>query len=107
MNEKHTNVWACHCNQCRKQTSSPFFIVHSGGEETFTFEGEEFISRFKSSEKATRGFCSNCGTILFWELNESHCYSFNAELFPEQRPEYKIVREVYLKDKPDYYSLKI
>jgi len=51
----NTNVGACHCGMCRKWGGGPFMTVDCGAD--VSFEGEESISVFDSSEWAERGFC--------------------------------------------------
>ena len=48
-----------------------------------TFEGEENISVFESSEWAERGFCKECGSHLFYRLKATHQYIMPAGLFDE------------------------
>ena len=60
---------ACHCNMCRNWTGGPLLAVDCGS--NVEFEGEEHVSVFSSSDWAQRGFCSRCGTHLFYRLKES------------------------------------
>ena len=55
----------CHCRMCQKQFGSFFgpFVTAHGLKWT---RGEP--KRFKSSNKASRGFCSDCGTPLTYEV---------------------------------------
>ncbi len=64
------NVGACHCSMCRKWSGGPLMAVDCGTD--VSFEGEENISVFKSSEWAERGFCNKCGSHLFYRLKESN-----------------------------------
>ena len=50
------SVGVCHCSMCRKW-GGPVMAVDCGSE--VSFEGEENISVFNSSEWAERGFCNN------------------------------------------------
>lgn len=62
-----TRTSACHCRMCRVQNGGGAF--HSA-----EIQGELEITKdvslkfFAASEKAERGFCSNCGSSLFWRL---------------------------------------
>ena len=55
------HVGACHCNMCRKWGGGPFLEVACGNE--VSFEGEDNISVYQSSDWAERGFCKNCGSF--------------------------------------------
>ena len=57
---------ACHCIQCRKQ-SGHFFASANLPKSAIAITGAESLTWFQSSEKVRRGFCSKCGSWLFWE----------------------------------------
>lgn len=57
---------ACHCVQCRKQ-SGHFFASTDVPRERVTIHGSDKVSWYRSSEKVRRGFCSVCGSTLFWD----------------------------------------
>lgn len=57
---------ACHCWQCRKQTGH-YLVTTEVNPETFVITGEEHVRWYPSSEKARRGFCGTCGSVLFWD----------------------------------------
>ena len=57
---------ACHCTACRKQTGH-FLASTDVPKSALSVEGAEHVTWFRSSEKVRRGFCSICGSTLFWE----------------------------------------
>ena len=57
---------ACHCAQCRKQ-SGHYFASSDVPRAALTVHGEDKVTWFASSEKVRRGFCSVCGSSLFWD----------------------------------------
>ena len=57
---------ACHCSQCRKQTGN-FFVGVNVRRSALRVAGEEQVAWYQSSEKVKRGFCSSCGSVLFWK----------------------------------------
>jgi len=90
---------ACHCTMCRRWSGSPFFGIHVGGVE---FSGEDNITRFDSSDWAARGFCSACGTNLFYYLKPADRYSICAGTFDDQST-FELSREIFIDHKPDGY----
>ena len=58
---------ACHCDMCRRWTGGIELglQVKPGG---VSWDGEEHIKTYQSSEWAERGFCRTCGSNLFWRL---------------------------------------
>ena len=56
----------CHCSICRRTTGAPFVTWVTVSRTAFRFtDGEP--TRFKSTDKGTRGFCATCGTQLTFE----------------------------------------
>lgn len=60
------DVWACHCTQCRK-TSGHFWAATSVPLSRLHITADDTLAWFDSSERARRGFCSQCGASLFWK----------------------------------------
>lgn len=71
----------CHCDQCRTWGGGPFFAVQCGTD--VMFEGREKIREFDSSAWAVRGFCSDCGTHLYYRLKQTDSYNMPMGLFPQ------------------------
>jgi hypothetical protein len=59
---------ACHCRQCRKQ-SGHYWASTDVPREAVTISGEDKLSWYRSSDKVRRGFCSVCGSVLFWDAD--------------------------------------
>lgn len=97
---KH-NVGACHCDMCRRWGGGPFMEVNCGSD--VVFEGEENISVFESSEWAERGFCSKCGTHLFYRLKQGPQYMMPVGLFNNVE-NLQFDNQVFIDEKPEFYS---
>jgi hypothetical protein len=59
-------VIACHCTQCRKQTGS-FMHATAAGDSDLRITSSRGLKWYRSSDSATRGFCGECGSVLFWK----------------------------------------
>jgi hypothetical protein len=94
------HVGACHCHMCRKWGGGPFMEVDCGTE--VSFEGEQNISVFDSSEWAERGFCSKCGSHLFYRLKDTKQHMIPVGLFDEIN-NFSFDHQVFIDKKPDYY----
>ncbi|MGO3913910.1 GFA family protein [Enterococcus viikkiensis] len=99
----HSEVGACHCSMCRRWGSGPLLTVAAGSGENVTINGEDFVSRYRSSEWAERGFCSSCGSNLFYHLIANDSYNIPIDLFEDQG-EATLEVEVYYDQKPAYYE---
>ena len=60
---------ACHCNDCKKQTSSPFSIVSGYKKENVEFHDRSNLKQFNtvgdSGNEVRRFFCGNCGSPIY------------------------------------------
>lgn len=97
----NVNAGACHCSICRRWGGGPLFAVDCGA--NVTFDGEEHISLFDSSEWAERGFCRQCGTHLFYRLKETQKYFLPVGLFDEGIS-FVFDHEIFSEEKPSFYS---
>ncbi|MGF1722397.1 GFA family protein [Vibrio kyushuensis] len=79
--EVNPKFTVCHCDTCRAWGGGPLFAVQCGTD--VTFEGTEHLKEFASSPWATRGFCGNCGTHLFYRLNKVGSYNMPLGLFTD------------------------
>ena len=97
------SLGACHCGTCRKWSGSLYFAIDCGSEGV-SFKGESNISVFNSSEWADRGFCSKCGTHLFYRLKETKHYHVAAGLFDGFDDKFSFDHQVFIDEKPPYYD---
>jgi hypothetical protein len=61
------NQTNCHCSICRRTTGAPFVAWFSVARSQLRLTGEP--KRFRSSGKATRSFCPDCGAQISFELD--------------------------------------
>jgi hypothetical protein len=58
----------CHCSMCRKHHGAAFGSYASVRRRDFRWaSGEALVGRFASSPGIERGFCTRCGSTLFWD----------------------------------------
>ena len=96
-------VLYCHCSQCRKQTGH-YYAATNVADDKLTVEGQEKITWYRASPFAKRGFCSVCGSALFWKHNEAAEISVMAGAF-EQPSGLKAEAHIFVVDKGDYYDI--
>ena len=68
----------CHCDMCRRHTSS-MFIGISPDQATLKIEGP--AKSFQSSDWAERGFCTECGSTLWYGTTHDGARYVAAGLF--------------------------
>lgn len=91
---------ACHCGMCRRWAGGPLFAVEAAA---VRFEGEDRIGRYRSSDWAERGFCTTCGTNLFYRIVENDHYVMCLGAFDDQE-RWRFDGQVFIDDKPAYYD---
>lgn len=71
--------------------------------QAVTFEGEENVGRIRSSDWAERGFCTKCGSNLFYHIVEGSDYQVSAGLFDDQS-KLRMSLQVFTDSKPSFYE---
>jgi hypothetical protein len=94
---------ACHCTQCRKQ-SGHYWASTDVLRSALTVRGEEKVTWFQSSEKVRRGFCSICGSVLFWDPVGRDRIAIGMGAF-ETPTGTRLGKHIFTADKGDYYEI--
>jgi hypothetical protein len=94
---------ACHCSQCRKQ-SGHFWASTDLPRSAVTIHGEDSISWYRSSQKVRRGFCSVCGSFLFWEPIGRDTIAIAMGAFDKPTGTH-LAKHIFVADKGDYYDI--
>lgn len=95
------SIGACHCEMCRKWAGGPWLGVDCGSD--VSFDGAENISVFNSSDWAERGFCSKCGSNLFYRVKKSNQHFMPVGLFDETGS-LTFDRQIFIDKKPSYFD---
>ena len=66
-------------------------------------EGRDKVKTYRSSDWAERGFCSECGTHLYYHLLPRDEYFFAAGLF-EASAGFDFRRQIFIDRKPAGYT---
>lgn len=96
-----TKLGACHCAMCRRWAGGPYLALDCGTE--VSFEGEQNIGVFDSSDWAERGFCKQCGSNLFYRLKQNKQYIMSPGLF-DDIGDITFDHQVFIEEKPAYYD---
>lgn len=94
---------ACHCSQCRKH-SGHYFVSTDVPRSAVTIEGADKVGWFQSSAKVRRGFCSVCGSSLFWDPLQRDWIGIAMGAF-DTPTHTRIAVHVYMAEKGDYYEV--
>ncbi len=96
-------ILACHCSQCRKQTGH-YYAATEAKVADVDFQGAENVTWYAASDEARRGFCSICGSALFWQRNDSDHISIGAGSL-DGHTGLELGGHIFVADKGDYYEI--
>ena len=94
---------ACHCVQCRKH-SGHYFASTNVSRAALSISGEESVSWFQSSAKVRRGFCSTCGSSLFWDPPAMDWIAIAMGAFDAPTAT-RLEKHIFVAEKGDYYEI--
>lgn len=95
---------ACHCSQCRK-FSGHYFVSTDVPKKALSIDGADKLTWYQSPvRKVRRGFCSVCGSSLFWEPTEHDWIGVAMGAF-DGATDTGMHLHIYLAEKGDYYEL--
>ena len=93
----------CHCRMCQKAFGSFFgpFVTAKAEQFSWTRGAPAY---FQSSNKVRRGFCSVCGSYLFWDPIRHERIAIAMGAF-DQPTGTRLHIHIYVADKGDYYDI--
>lgn len=94
---------ACHCEQCRRQ-SGHVWASTDVERSALTVSGEEKVTWFRSSERVRRGFCSVCGSVLFWDPLGSDKIGVAMGAFDAPTGT-RLAVHIFVAEQGDYYDI--
>ena len=96
-------VTECHCAQCRMQSGHRYA---STGTRTSEIEIENAggITWYRASPDAERGFCSGCGSHLFWKRSAEDYTSILAASVDGPNS-LRMAKHIFVDDKGGYYDI--
>lgn len=94
---------ACHCSQCRKQ-SGHYWASTDVPRAAVTIHGADNLTWFRSSETVQRGFCSTCGSFLFWDPVHKDKIAIAMGAF-DPPTDTRLRIHIHVADKGDYYDI--
>ena len=93
-------VVACHCGQCRRWSGHVWASFHLR-DPVITGDA---LRWFASSADAERGFCSTCGSVLFWRPFGRDTISVSPGAI-DNPTGLRLASHIYVADKGDYYDI--
>lgn len=96
------DIIGCHCTQCRRITGH-YLTATAVRMKYFQLIRETGLKWFRASDTASRGFCSNCGSTLFWSPDSgSHMSIATGAL--DDTGDLTLVANIFVDNKGAYYE---
>ncbi|TMV94698.1 GFA family protein [Thioclava sp. BHET1] len=95
---------ACHCSQCRK-SSGHYWSATQVDAGQLAISGDEALRWYRSSAQAERGFCSQCGSSLFWRKDGEARVSVGSGTL-DLPTGLHTAKHIFVADKSDYYEIE-
>jgi hypothetical protein len=96
-------VVMCHCTQCRRMTGH-VMAATAARLADFRLLSETGLGWYASSADVRRGFCSHCGSTLFWQDAGRDYLSIAAGSLDDSSG-LQIACHIFTADKGDYYEI--
>jgi hypothetical protein len=87
---------------CRRQ-SGHFVVGASARRADFVLLKDATLAWYQSSPSARRGFCSACGSAMFWVGDDTSVGIATGSL--DQPTGLHVERHIFVEDKADYYEI--
>jgi hypothetical protein len=97
------DVIACHCLQCRKQTGN-YMSATAADDVDFKLTEERGLKWYRSSSSAQRGFCSECGSVMFWRGEGKNYVAITAGSL-DGPTGLKLSGHIFCSSAGDYYEI--
>lgn len=96
-------VVACHCKMCRVQTGH-LLATTAAWDEQFQLTEQSGLKWYQSSPECRRGFCGDCGSVLFFDTMGDGKISITAGTLDDDTG-LSIAAHIFVANKGGYYGI--
>ena len=93
----------CHCTMCRR-LSGHYWVSTDVARTDLALRGDDKLAWYASSDKVRRGFCSRCGSALFWDPVGRDRIAIAMGAFDKPTGVH-MDKHIFVADKGDYYDI--
>ncbi|MEQ8665150.1 MAG: GFA family protein [Rhodospirillales bacterium] len=91
----------CHCSMCQRWSGGPSFSLHVT--TPVTYESDETLVWFDSSDWAQRGFCNACGSSIAYRLKDGDDTMISAGTLDDLSG-VTVENQIFIDEKPGHYD---
>jgi hypothetical protein len=92
---------ACHCGMCRRWHGGPALAVMADSAPAFA--DERALGAYRSSERAERCFCKNCGGAVLWRSLDGQFHAVPAGTL-DGIDDFPFTTEIFVDEQPRHYA---
>jgi hypothetical protein len=96
-----SDLHACHCGHCRAWAGGPLFAVGVGA---LHLDDDAAVGVHASSDWAERGFCTRCGSGLFFRVTATGETLVPVGVFDDESG-FELASEIFVDASPGSYAL--
>jgi hypothetical protein len=109
LHDKPLLVWACHCTECQKLSTSPFSVTAIIAKDAIEFSGElnEWSRSADSGNNNNAKFCPTCGNRIY-HYNPEDLSTVKLKLKPTHLSDATLFEpsaHVWVSEKVNWYKL--
>ena len=109
LNDKPKVVWACHCTECQKLSTSPFSVTAVIDSNTIEFQGElmQWSRLANSGNTNIAKFCPLCGNRVY-HYNPDDLATIKLKLKPVNLTDssiFKPTAHIWVSEKQGWYDI--
>ncbi|MEM8826908.1 MAG: GFA family protein [Pseudomonadota bacterium] len=101
LTDPRQDIAVCHCRMCQRWGGGAFLGVSAA---SFSVDGRDDVTAYRSSDWAERVFCTICGSNLWYRYVPGDHYSFLAGLFSGGGGDFAMGEQIYIDEKPGHYD---
>jgi len=100
---KLRDVVICHCSDCRRHHGHASAHTRCQRDEV-RFVSDAGLKWYDTSDTGRRGFCGDCGSVLFFQRKGTDRLAINAGVLATPTG-LRTAMHLYVPDKSDYYEI--
>ncbi len=97
------DIVICHCGECQRLNGSAGWHSRSMNEHLNITE-DRGLSWYQITPRARRGFCRECGSPLFWQIDEQPSTGLVAGSL-DDASDLVPIGHIFVRDKAPYYAI--
>ena len=96
-------ITMCHCKQCRRLSGHHWAATRAPFDQ-LTFTNDAGLKWYTSSTWAKRGFCKECGSSLFYRMNDEGGIGIAAGCLDDDN-DFVAGKHIFTADKGAFYTI--